>query len=282
MIHKRKGFTLVEIALFLAITGLLFVGIIVGTNNSIFQQRFTDSVQNYAEFLRSIYSEVSNPQSVGNGRSETAIYGKLISFGQTTGLDGEEFSDVRAQKIYVYDVVGEVKGTGAGTAIELLEELKANVVFYNNDGGKIVVEPAGIVESYTPRWGAAIEVAERASSLDNFDNVYKGTILVVRHPGSGTINTLVSSDVLEINAKIKEANEAGDGLAEKEAVVGGLLINKLGTFKVETVNFCVNPNGVDKFSDFRRNVRLVANARNASGVEIIDMDSDKNACKASS
>lgn len=75
MKHKRNGFTLVEIVLFLAITSLLFVGIIAGTNNSIFQQRYNDSVQNFAEFLRRIYSEVANPQSVGDGRSDSAIYG---------------------------------------------------------------------------------------------------------------------------------------------------------------------------------------------------------------
>ena len=55
---KRKGFTLVEIALFLSITALLFAGIIVGTNNSIAQQRYTDAVQNFTELLRSVYPEV--------------------------------------------------------------------------------------------------------------------------------------------------------------------------------------------------------------------------------
>ena len=76
----RSGFTLVEVALFLAITGLVFAGIVVGTQNSIFQQRYNDAVQNFAEFLRSMYSQVTNVQSEGHGRSEYAIYGKLVNF----------------------------------------------------------------------------------------------------------------------------------------------------------------------------------------------------------
>ena len=87
MSKMRRGFTLIEVALFLAVTGLLFAGVMVGVQNSIWQQRYNDTVQNFANFLRNVYSEVSNPQSSGNGRSEElAIYGKLISFGEINKL----------------------------------------------------------------------------------------------------------------------------------------------------------------------------------------------------
>ena len=52
---KKKGFTLIEVALFLAITGMLFIGIAAGVQNSIYQQKINDSVQGFAEFLRSVY-----------------------------------------------------------------------------------------------------------------------------------------------------------------------------------------------------------------------------------
>ena len=80
MRRVRRGFTLVEVSLFLAITAAVFVGVAVGTQNSIFQQRYNDAVQNFAEFLRSMYSQVTNVQSEGHGRSEYAIYGKLVNF----------------------------------------------------------------------------------------------------------------------------------------------------------------------------------------------------------
>ena len=87
--HKLIGFTLVEVSLFLAVTAVLFVGIITATQGSIWQQRYFDAVQGYAEFWRSIYSQVSNPQTVGSGNAEIAIYGKLVVFGESMDLQGQ-------------------------------------------------------------------------------------------------------------------------------------------------------------------------------------------------
>lgn len=273
MKHKRFGFTLIEVALFLAITGLLFIGIAAGTQNSIWQQRFYDSVQNYAEFLRSIYSQVSNPQSVGDGRSEYAIYGKLVVFGESVGLDGEDVNEGDTQQVFVYDVVGDVSGTGTGTAKELLKSLGANVIVATEwweDGKVKQVSPAGIVTSYSPRWAASIEVTDSNA-------LFTGSILVVRHPRSGTINTLVSSEIIEVNETIREANLAY--AARNTYDISGLLIDDLDSFESREVDFCVNPYGIGTPSELRRDIRLVSNARNASGVEIIDLDSSENQCR---
>ena len=43
------------------------------------------------------------------------------------------------------------------------------------------------------------------------------------------------------------------------------------------VDFCVDPNGGG--GDVRRDVRLAANARNASGVEVVPADSKENSCR---
>ena len=59
----RRGFTLVEVSLFLAVTGLLFIGIVAGVQGSMSQQRYNDSVQSFAEFLRSAYSQVMNVEN---------------------------------------------------------------------------------------------------------------------------------------------------------------------------------------------------------------------------
>ena len=73
----KLGFTLIEVSIFLAITGVLFVGVTVGVQTSINQQRYNDAVQNFMEFLRSTYSSVSNVQSVlGRGNSEKRFMGK--------------------------------------------------------------------------------------------------------------------------------------------------------------------------------------------------------------
>ena len=86
MKKARRGFTLIEISFFLALTGALFVGIVAGTQNSLWQQKYNDSVQSFTNFLRDAYAQVANPQGIGDGRSDRAIYGKLIVFGQEYDL----------------------------------------------------------------------------------------------------------------------------------------------------------------------------------------------------
>ena len=105
---------------------------------------------------------------------------------------------------------------------------------------------------------------------------------MVRHPRSGTINTLVSTDVLEVNKTITEAKNLINSGGTPD--VSSFLTSKLGSFDVGQIDFCINPEGQDKYSGDRanlkrRDVRLVANARNASGVELVDLDSDDNKCR---
>ncbi len=269
MKRSRRGFTLIEVSLFLAISGLLLVGVIAGTQSSIVSQRFKDSVQNYVEFLRSVYSEVNNPQSPADGRSDYVIYGRLVSFGQNVSLTGERIPEYE-QRIYVYDVVGSSANVGTGAAADTLKALNANVVIENKDesGKNIVgVNFAGNVKEYIPTWGAAIDTTKNGE-------LFTGSILIVRHPRSGTISTLISSpSVIQINKIVTEANQTKDFSKVKT-----ILTDSLNTFKTQEVDFCVNPNGVGFKADVRRNVRLLENTRNASGIELINQDDDENRC----
>ena len=131
MRKRAYGFTLIEVALFLAVTGILFVAITVGVQNSIYQQRYNDTVQNYSNFLQNLYSEVANVQSVGNGRHEVAIYGKLVTFGES-GTNGDK------QTINIYNVIADAVNSSEITAsndtLGLLKGLHANVVRKNESG----------------------------------------------------------------------------------------------------------------------------------------------------
>lgn len=233
----RRGFTLVEVALFLAITAAIFVGIAVGTQNSIFQQRYNDSVQNFAEFLRSVYSQVANVQSEGSGRTNKAIYGKLVVFDEENG----------GNKITTYNVIGDVDSEkcSGGNVLSQLDCLGANVF---NDKG----EPTGFVENYKPRWASQIQTNRGwdANGVLGY-SLFKGLLLVVRHPSSGTIYTYV----YQTDESINSANPLDAKLDDDN-------------FAQSNVDFCVNPNGANK-SSLRRDVRIVAGARNASGIEIL-------------
>ncbi len=279
MSKSRHGFTLIEVALFLAVTAALFVGVTVGVQNSIFQQRYNDSVQNFVEFLRRAYSGVSNVQNVqviDRGRTEKAIYGKLITFGESRDLAGEAVNgDGQKNSIFVYDVIGDIGDIESGNVLEALNELHANVVTMNEGRAELV----GAVEDYTPKWAAQIEgpCVEKECNY----NALRGMLLIVRHPRSGTVYTYYSDEVININERIMNYNSQ---------VAAGIDVNKInifqegernyltdGSFSTKRVDFCVNPNG-DERSRLRRDVRIVMGARNASGIETVAEDSDSNAC----
>ena len=131
MKKRLKGFTIIEVSLFLAITGLLFLGVIIGVQSSVFRQRFNDSVQNFAEFLRGVYAEAMNVQSADSGRSNQAIYGKLITFGEGIGFDGKSV-DGNGNQAFVYDVVGNIDGDiGTGDVLKLLSSNNINAVWHS-------------------------------------------------------------------------------------------------------------------------------------------------------
>lgn len=264
----KRGFTLIEVALFLAITGALFAGVTVGVQNSISQQRNNDSVQSFIEFLRSVYSEVENVQNIYGGRSERAIYGKLIVFGESKNLAGET---VDGNTIFKYTVVGNVlQDSVTGKALEMLKDgrINANVAIAKTENEETKWEMAGIVESYVPKWAAEIE--PYCTNEDRCYEPLKGMMLIVRHPRSGTIYTYYSDEMAEVNLAIKEGRNP---LIYRE---GGLEKNYLDTFETnKEINFCINTSG-EKNIFFRNGIRVAEGARNASGIKLIS--DEENGC----
>ena len=216
----RRGFTLIEVSLFLAITGLLFLGVTIGVQNSMTRQRYNDTVQSFAEFLRNAYSEVTNVQGVNNGRSDEAIYGKLITFGEQG----------KGDEIFVYDVVGRVESNlSDGEILRMLDDLGAKVVDEEDS------KPKGIVESFVPKWGAKIQTT--ASSFTSF----KGLVLIARHPNSGTVYTYFKRVTGTINMEYLKELKFNSG------------------FSSEQVDLCVNPdNGGRDRADVR--IKAAANS----------------------
>ena len=251
MRRQRKGFTLVEVSLFLAITGVLFLSVTIGVQNSIYQQRYNDVVQSFADFMRNVYDEVLNVQSLGSGRQSRAIYGKLVTFGE----NGDK------QTIYAYDVIAQAVGSGdlgGGTTLGLLKQLGANVVFRDSED-----EPyrlVGVISEYSPNWGAKIQPTNSYTD-------FKGSLLIVRDPKSGTVRTFTKDDVIQVKERVATGSD-----------LPNILVSILDTsnFRVDRdIDFCINPKG-DAEDNTRTNIRLAAGANNSSGVEIIGRD-DKSA-----
>lgn len=293
--RTKKAFTVIEISLFLALSGLLMVGIIGGASNSIARQRYNDSVNSFVEFLKNIYSETTNVQnqrtssltnstcsiastkaatdpdntSKNPGRSDCAIYGKLVVFGEA----GD------SQTIHVYDVVGEVLPVDRTTAdyvssklktsdsvlasLDKSDGVKADVVGLDSSGN---AAPALGHYTYTPEWQARIETT--AASGDTF----KGAVLIVRSPLSGTVHTYVYSGTTLAPSTLFGAPAAGTSTA--------VLSNNLSSFSNSAnLDFCIGSDDYSAASSHRRNVRILADGNNITAVELVAADSGDNKCE---
>ena len=98
-----NGFTIIEISLFLGLSGFLAVGLMAGWSNSINRQRYNDMVSTFKSEVQQVFFEVENPKNdltqkirctdngtnisivlddSGNSRGTTdcIILGKMINF----------------------------------------------------------------------------------------------------------------------------------------------------------------------------------------------------------
>lgn len=266
MKDKRPGFTLVEVSLFLAITALLFFGVTLGVRGSMLQQRYNDSVQSFVEFLRSVYSEVTNVEHSGGGNTEKVVYGKLISFGEKKNLSGNNIASDDT-KVFSYTVVGqvaEIDGSSDANAVGALADL----------GGITVEKESGLPREYTTKWGAGIQTDSAYS--DGYQS-FRGLILIVRHPYTGTINTFfydLNSSSLISDGGVNSLND-GKNLFEVYPSSGWVM--------GEEIDLCVNPLG-NAETNMRRDVRIKKNARDASSIELVNQDDreaggEGNRCK---
>lgn len=111
---RQTGFTIIEVILFLAISGALTVLIFIGAGTAIQRQQYKESVQSFAGFLRTQYSKVINvennrtpgtcPISGGDtspnnrGQSNCVIVGRYIT--SVTNLEGREYTTYPVYALY--------------------------------------------------------------------------------------------------------------------------------------------------------------------------------------
>ena len=133
----KKGFTIIEVILFLAISAAIFAAVMSNTSTTVARRRYNDSVASFVEELRNAYSAtinvenyraktddssyfcsvtsgflnggltinspidkaVTNPNADNYpGRTKCAVYGQVITFG--------EDSDKGSSDIHRYDLIG--------------------------------------------------------------------------------------------------------------------------------------------------------------------------------
>jgi type II secretory pathway pseudopilin PulG len=231
--HSQTGFTIIEVMLFLAVTGLLAVGILVGSGVAIGQQRYRDSVNSLKSFIQQQYSEVTNvinsrnndwncnangevTQGAGQprGTSECVLLGRLITIGDTG-------TQITASNVVGYRTPGAPSGTS-----DILEI--GNYRLHISPIDQTTEEVA---------WGAQIVKPGGANPMPF-------SILIVRSPLSGSLYTFTKDGMqANLNSMIDEDN--------------------IRTAK----DLCVNAD-VGTFVGRRMEVRIDAFAANQSAVQI--------------
>ena len=227
--EKQKGFTILEVSLFLAISTMIFAAVMYGITASVARRRYNDSVNGIVEEIKNAYSAAINVENfrrntensgffcsissafdggkiVANsatndlkvntdnnpGRSRCAFYGQVITFGES--------EDSRINR---YDLVGlalenNVEPDGNDDVIVSLRDYaKANIVTIRNDGELMTscsASTAGSSSYSLPNWSARIE------NKDDRE-LYHGAIMIVRSPISGTIHTYFYSYSGEADSK---------------------------------------------------------------------------------
>lgn len=109
----ERGFTVIELMLFLGVSGALFAALMFGVSSSVSQQRYRESVVGFSTFLQGQYSEVSNTRNDSDNDWNCTKDGTVEQNGEGTFrgtsqcvLLGEAIQIKDGNQIDVYRVIG--------------------------------------------------------------------------------------------------------------------------------------------------------------------------------
>lgn len=188
----KRGFTIIETMLFLAVTGVLVITILAGTGTSINIQRYRDSVSTFKSTLEQQYSDVSTVRNEirtedisCNTNADILTSGATLPRGQSDCVVLGRYVAVSDTKITASSVVGNKPDSSAVYAADI-DELKS----YN------LSLLTSTTETSELEWGARIAwpIGGASARPDNPTPRDIG-ILILRSPTSGLIYTFTGNDL---------------------------------------------------------------------------------------
>ncbi len=302
--EKQFGFTIVEVMLFLALSGFLLVGLLIGTGASIANQRYNDAVQDAADALRSAYSFVANTSinqrdkdtgacgslttaqldnhsymladfNNGRGRTSCAVYGAVVTLNrssiQTTTFIGEDYYDAINKDGASADLSDDSKSD-----LEIFKLLNANNLAASCEAANpdnCTISPAGTSMDRKLKWDVAFH-SPRDDGGNNTED-YMGTLLIYRAPRGGAIRTYVMDDIIKKDDKPVDYSKLDDVRNPSYLDNYGIYsVLDSGKFEQKDVYLCVSSEGSLSFSNHRRILHIQRNASSQSGVILENMDED--------
>ena len=224
MSHFRSnGFTIIETSLVLAVTGLLVAMVLVGIGSSLKHEQYTDTVNQALSFFRGQYTQatdVSNDRPANESCGPSGI--STLSGGTPIGassclLLGNILRSSDGQTVSVSQVVAlhdpsSDPGINSKTDVQILQASS--------------LQQGNQTDTYNVEWGSTL-------LTPGTQNPAKFSIMVVRVPVSGTIETYTSaSDTILITDLINVAQSDTKLCVDQHNFLGigvpsmGILIQK--------------------------------------------------------
>ena len=242
--QTRSGFTIIEVMLFLAISGALTVSILVGSGVAIGQQRYRDSVNTFKGLIQEQYSQITNVVNSDGDNPVCSPSGTTLDMsdqsnqarGTSDCLVMGRFLIVEETKVTAYDLIGQpptapVKNDSKSDVTELKSYFMA------------VQSP----EVHDISWGARIVQPKSTNGMI-------AGILIIRSPISGTILTYTKD--------LKKADIVDS------TKISGIVRSVIDESNTAQKDFCVDSEGGTFGRTARQAVRIKERATNQSGVEI--------------
>jgi type II secretory pathway pseudopilin PulG len=210
-----SGFTIIETTLFLAVSGLLVLGMLVGIGVSLSNQRYRDAVYSFRDILQNQYADVMSVQSSRPGNLS------CITNGSNLQIDDNGAGEPIGQSSCV--VVGRymrIDTNGLLTTYNVLareiddkrlndiESLRQNYILGVDISESNDAEMEWDTEISWPKSGSGMQAAISNRTMG---------ILVVRSPDSGrvytfTTNTIPTDKAVVGSAYLKSFIIAGDSI----------------------------------------------------------------------
>lgn len=222
---KQRGFTIIELILFLGITGALFAALMLGVNTSIYQQRYKDSVMAYKSLLEQQYAEVTYPRNERDDKwtctSESGVQQ------QPNGGEARGTSNCVLLGRYV-----QIKNNGS--VVET-----GNVVGFQPADTTLLAGDIATLAAYTPRLsplGKQDHEVEWQSILKSTeDQPSAASFLVLRSPLSGLIRTFALAEPLPANLNMALTEAAATAKIKNCVVQSGNIGMPLQSVTVSAV-----------------------------------------------
>lgn len=178
MAVKQAGFTIVEISLFMAITGLLFLIAVLGTGSTIRSVRFTDSARSLEAYIQKQYDEIVN----GNNNRSSQISCNSGTISTTSAQTPGTSNCFLIGKLIVF-----TQGSSNVSVYNVIGTEPANVNYSQSDDQLIIsyqpqVVTTSSVDTFSIPWGATATGFKRLS-----DSKATNALLLIRSPKSTRI-----------------------------------------------------------------------------------------------